>query len=179
MSFCAEVFFGVADITGSFVAGLAVSGLRRNEYVVSRFNTLSYMLLSPIFFANIGLAMTLNGLNSKLILFMVLLMIMALLTKVVGCGLGAKIMRYTNKESLQIGVGMISRGEVALIVASKGAAVGLMSEKYMTPIVIMVVFTTIITPILLKFVFPKQKNNSLSPEQKAIMEQKAVADAAE
>ena len=177
LSFCAEVFFGVADITGSFVAGLAVSGLRRNEYVVSRFNTLSYMLLSPIFFANIGLAMTLKGLNGKLVLFMVLLMIVALISKVVGCGLGAKIMRYTNKESLQIGIGMISRGEVALIVASKGAAVGLMSEKYMTPIVIMVVFTTIITPILLKFVFPKQ-NTPLSPEQQERIKKKELADAA-
>ena len=177
LSFCAEVFFGVADITGSFVAGLAVSGLRRNEYVVSRFNTLSYMLLSPIFFANIGLAMTLKGLNGKLVLFMVLLMIVALISKVIGCGLGAKIMRYTNKESLQIGIGMISRGEVALIVASKGAAVGLMSEKYMTPIVIMVVFTTIITPILLKFVFPKQ-NTPLSPEQQERIQKKELADAA-
>ena len=177
LSFCAEVFFGVADITGSFVAGLAVSGLRRNEYVVSRFNTLSYMLLSPIFFANIGLAMTLKGLNGKLVLFMVLLMIVALISKVIGCGLGAKIMRYTNKESLQIGVGMISRGEVALIVASKGAVVGLMSEKYMTPIVIMVVFTTIITPILLKFVFPKQKT-PLSPEQQERIQKKELADAA-
>ena len=108
---------------------------------------------------------------------MVLLMIVALISKVVGCGLGAKIMRYTNKESLQIGIGMISRGEVALIVASKGAAVGLMSEKYMTPIVIMVVFTTIITPILLKFVFPKQ-NTPLSPEQQERIQKKELADAA-
>ena len=68
-------------------------------------------------------------------------------------------MRYTNKESLQIGIGMISRGEVALIVANKGASVGLMSEKFMTPLVIMVVFTTIITPILLKFVFPKNRKH--------------------
>ena len=156
----AEICFGVADITGAFVAGLAVSGLKKNEYVVNRFNTLSYMLLSPIFFANIGLAMTLDGLTGKLIVFMLLLMLLAVVTKVIGCGLGAKIMRYTNKESLQIGIGMISRGEVALIVANKGASVGLMSEKFMTPLVIMVVFTTIVTPILLKFVFPKKKDNS-------------------
>lgn len=169
LSYCAEVLFGVADITGAFVAGLAVSGLKRNEYVDSRFSTLSYMLLSPIFFANIGLAMTLDGLTGKLILFMVLLMIIALLTKVIGCGAGAKIMRYTGKESLQIGIGMISRGEVALIVASKGAAVGLMNDKFMTPIVIMVVFTTIITPILLKFVFPKKpKEEKVSENQETI-----------
>lgn len=159
LSFAAELFFGVADITGAFVAGLAVSGLKKNEYVVNRFNTLSYMLLSPIFFANIGLAMTLDGLTGKLIIFMLLLMLVAVATKVIGCGLGAKIMRYTNKESLQIGIGMVSRGEVALIVANKGASVGLMSEKFMTPLVIMVVFTTIITPILLKFVFPKNRKH--------------------
>ena len=113
LSFVAEICFGVADITGAFVAGLAVSGLKKNEYVVNRFNTLSYMLLSPIFFANIGLAMTLDGLTGKLIVFMLLLMLLAVVTKVIGCGLGAKIMRYTNKESLQIGIGMISRGELA------------------------------------------------------------------
>lgn len=160
LAFCAEIFFGVADITGAFVAGLAVSGLKKNEYVVNRFNTLSYMLLSPIFFANIGLAMTLDGLTGKLIVFMILLMIIAVLTKIIGCGLGAKLMRYTNKESLQIGIGMISRGEVALIVANKGASVGLMDEKFMTPLVVTVVFTTIITPILLKFVFPKKKDKN-------------------
>ena len=104
--------------------------------------------------------MTLDGLTGKLIVFMLLLMLLAVVTKVIGCGLGAKIMQYTNKESLQIGIGMISRGEVALIVANKGASVGLMSEKFMTPLVIMVVFTTIVTPILLKFVFPKKKDNS-------------------
>lgn len=157
LSFCAEIFFGVADITGAFVAGLAVSGLKKSEYIVNRFNTLSYMLLSPIFFANIGLVMTLDGLTGDLILFMVLLIIVAVLTKIVGCGLGAKLMHYTNKESLQIGIGMVSRGEVALIVANKGASVGLMNEKFMTPLIITVVFTTIITPILLKFVFSKKQ----------------------
>lgn len=157
LSFCAEIFFGVADITGAFVAGLAVSGQKKSEYIVNRFNTLSYMLLSPIFFANIGLVMTLDGLTGDLILFMVLLIIVAVLTKIVGCGLGAKLMHYTNKESLQIGIGMVSRGEVALIVANKGASVGLMNEKFMTPLIITVVFTTIITPILLKFVFSKKQ----------------------
>jgi Kef-type K+ transport system membrane component KefB len=175
LSFVAEIFFGVADITGAFVAGLAVSGLKKNEYVANRFNTLSYMLLSPIFFANIGLAMTIDGLTGKLIVFMILLMIVAVLTKVLGCGLGAKIMRYTNKESLQIGIGMISRGEVALIVANKGASVGLLDEKFMTPLVIMVVFTTIITPILLKFVFPKNTSGDKSiPEAAAALEKNSV-----
>lgn len=165
LSFSAEIFFGVADITGAFVAGLAVSNLKKAEYVANRFNTLSYMLLSPIFFANIGLAMTIDGLTGKLIIFMLLLMLVAVVTKVIGCGVGAKLMRYSTKESLQIGIGMISRGEVALIVANKGASVGLMSDKFMTPLVIMVVFTTIVTPILLKFVFPKKNKTSALTEQ--------------
>ena len=164
LSFAAEMFFGVADITGAFVAGLAVSGLKKTEYVVNRFNTLSYMLLSPIFFANIGLAMTLDGLTGKLIIFMLLLMLLAVVTKVVGCGLGAKIMRYTNKESLQIGIGMISRGEVALIVASKGEALGMMGGNFLGPVIIVVVITTIITPILLKIVFKSGPN--VSPLEK-------------
>ncbi len=159
LSFCAEVFFGVADITGAFVAGLAVSGLHKSEYVINRFNTLSYMLLSPIFFANIGLAMTLDGLDATMVVFMILLILMAVFSKVLGCGAGAKLMRYSTKESLQIGIGMVSRGEVALIIANKGESLGLLNEKYMTPLVITVVFTTIITPILLKFVFPKKPNN--------------------
>ena len=126
------------------------------------------MLLSPIFFANIGLAMTLDGLTGKLIVFMLLLMLLAVVTKVIGCGLGAKIMRYTNKESLQIGIGMISRGEVALIVANKGASVGLMSEKFMTPLVIMVVFTTIVTPILLKSTPEKHRPENWQDWKKAV-----------
>lgn len=94
--------------------------------------------------------------NSNLIWFTVAIVLVALITKVIGCGLGAKISRYKNKEALQIGVGMISRGEVALIVAQKGAALGLIDEKYFVPIIIMVVFTTVITPILLKVVFSGQ-----------------------
>ena len=159
MAYCAEEFFGVADITGAFVAGIVLARNPDRGYIERKSDVMSYMIFTPVFFANIGLAMTLDGLTGKLIIFMLLLMLVAVATKVIGCGLGAKIMRYTNKESLQIGIGMISRGEVALIVANKGASVGLMSEKFMTPLVIMVVFTTIITPILLKFVFPKNRKH--------------------
>ncbi|MGN0620615.1 MAG: cation:proton antiporter [Porcipelethomonas sp.] len=157
MSFSAEVFFGVADITGAFVAGLALSNGPRATYLTNRFDTLSYMLLSPVFFASIGLKVVLPKMSISIIIFSVVLCIVAVLTKIIGCGVGAKICKYKNKDCLRIGVGMISRGEVALIVASKGAAVGLMSDKYFGPIVIMVVFTTIITPILLKLVY-KSKN---------------------
>lgn len=165
LAYCAEVFFGVADITGAFFAGLALSGTKKSDYITKRFDTLSYLLLSPIFFAGIGLKVVLPKMNAEIILFTVLLVVVAVLTKVLGCGLGAKFCKYTSKESLQIGVGMISRGEVALIVANKGEAVGLMSDKFFAPIVIMVVLTTIVTPILLKIVF-KDKNEDNTEESK-------------
>ena len=153
MSYVAEEFFGVADITGAYVAGLVVSVIQKEHYLESRFSVLSYVYLSPIFFASIGLKVHLPKMSSAIILFAVVLTVVAILTKVVGCGLGAKLCRYTGKESLQIGVGMVSRGEVALIVASKGEALGLMGTQLMGPVVIVVIITTIIAPILLKPVF--------------------------
>lgn len=153
------LFAYVADITGSFVAGLVISSTSKTKYIAHRFDTMSYLLLSPIFFASIGLKVTLTNMTPTIIIFAVVLLVVAILSKVVGCGLGAKICRYTNKEALQIGVGMISRGEVALIVADKGLNMGLMSSGLFGPIVIMVVITTVVTPILLKFVF-KDKNDA-------------------
>ena len=118
------------------------------------------MLLSPMFFASIGIKVVLPDMDWMIILFAVLLVIVAVLTKILGCGIGAKLCKYTNREALQIGAGMISRGEVALIVANKGAAVGLMSSVFFGPVVIMVVITTIIAPILLKIVFRPHKNDT-------------------
>lgn len=155
MSFVAEHFFNVADITGAFIAGLVISNSVHAHYINRRFEITSYMLLSPIFFASIGISVSLTGMNNRIVIFSILLLIIAVVTKIVGCGLGALVCRYKKEEALQIGVGMISRGEVALIVASKGAAVGLIKTIYFGPIIVMVVVTTIITPILLKFVYSK------------------------
>ena len=162
LSFCAEHFFGVADITGAFMAGLVLSNTPRKHYIMNRFETTAYMLLSPIFFASIGIKVIIPQMTPSLIAFSVALVIIAIITKILGCGLGAKICRYTNKEAVQIGTGMVSRGEVALIVASKGAAFGLMGSVFFGPIVIMVVVTTIITPVLLKLVFSKKSNQAVS-----------------
>ena len=156
MAICAEHFFGVADITGAFFAGLIISMTQKDQFIASKFDVLSYLLLSPIFFASIGLKVELPKMGPAIIAFAAVITIVALLTKIIGCGLGAKVCGYKNYQALRIGVGMISRGEVALIVASKGAAVGLMSNNIMGPIIIVVVITTIITPILLKPVFNKE-----------------------
>lgn len=153
LSYVAEHFFGVANITGAFVAGLIVSNTSKAEYIETKFEPLSYLLLSPIFFASIGITVMLPEMSLPLVLFAVVLLLVAVLSKIIGCGIGAKLCKFSNKQSIQVGTGMVSRGEVALIVANKGSALGLMSPILFGPLVIMVVITTIITPILLKLSF--------------------------
>lgn len=161
LAFVAEEFFGVADITGAFIAGLIISNTERTKYINSRFETISYMILSPIFFASIGIKVELSNMSLGLVVFTLALLIIAILTKIIGCAIGAKICGYENGESIQIGTGMVSRGEVALIVANKGIAVGLVSTQFLAPIVITVVITTIITPILLEIAFSKNKREEI------------------
>lgn len=155
LSFCAEEFFGVADITGAFAAGLIISTTSKAKYIELKFAPLSYLLLTPIFFANIGLKVELPEMNATIVIFSILLVVVAVLTKWIGCGLGAKLCGLKGHQCEQIGVGMVCRGEVALIVADKGAALGLMPEVFFGPVIIMVVATTILTPILLKFAYRK------------------------
>ena len=172
MSFAAEFFFGVSDITGAFVAGLVLSNTRKTTYMLHRFDTVSYLLLSPIFFASVGLKVEIGTMSSTIIWFSVLILVIAILTKIVGCGLGAKMCRYTNLQSVKIGLGMVSRGEVALIVATKGAAVmladntSLMRQECFAPIIIVVVATTIITPIMLKLVYKWQEKHYAVPSDR-------------
>ena len=159
LSFSAEEFFGVADITGAYIAGLVLSSNKETIYITKRFETLSYILLSPVFFASVGLNVKLPDLNGEIVIITIALIVVAILTKIIGCGLGAKLCGYNNMESIQIGSGMVTRGEVTLIIASKGLALGLMSSYFLTPVILMVVFTSIFTPILLKIVFSKDKSS--------------------
>lgn len=161
MSYCAEYFFGVADITGAFFAGLIIASTERTAYIESKFDVLSYLFFSPMFFASIGLQVVLPEMSVEIIVFAIVLTVVAILTKIIGCGAGALACGYNMKRSLRIGVGMISRGEVALIVADKGAKVGLISQDLMGSVVIVVIVTTIITPLLLKLVY---KANPSEPQ---------------
>lgn len=157
-AFVAEEFFGVADITGAFIAGLIISNTSRSHYVAHRTESLGYMFFTPVFFASIGLKAVIPELTQEVIIFSVLITIAAILTKIIGCGVGAKMCHYSNSDALKIGVGMVSRGEVALIIASKGIAMNIMNETYFTPMIIMVIITTVITPILLKIVYREKGN---------------------
>lgn len=159
MAYISEEFFGVADITGSFVAGLIISGTSQCSYVTKRIDTLSYLLITPVFFASIGLKLEPISWSIDLLILVIILCVAATLTKIIGCGAGALLCKYSPEQSMRIGCGMVSRGEVALIVANKGMGIGLLSEFFITPVLLCVVFTTVITPILLKIVYRKKEND--------------------
>lgn len=152
LSYISEEYFGIADITGAYFAGLMLCTMKVGPYVARRCEIPSYLIFSPVFFASVGLKVTLGGMDASIWIFAIILLVIAILSKVVGCGLGAKICGCTGKEAFQVGIGMISRGEVALIVAQKGYASGMLDEVLFAPIVLVVIVTTLITPILLKLV---------------------------
>ena len=152
LAFLAELF-GIADITGAYLAGIILCRIPETYYIHRKVECISYMLITPIFFASIGLKVEVAGMTQTMIIFTVLISIAAVLTKIIGCGIGAKVCKYSYKESLKIGAGMVCRGEVALIVAQKGIHVGLLREEMFAPMVIMVLVTTLLAPILLKLFF--------------------------
>ena len=161
MAYCAEKFFGVADITGAYAAGLAVACTPKGTYIQTKYNPLGYLLLTPVFFASIGINVQITGLTGGMVVFSILLLLVSIISKLLGCGLGAKACQFTTRESIQVGVGMACRGEVALIVANRGLSMGVLSPAMMTPVVITVVCGTILTPILLKLSFRGHQETEL------------------
>ncbi len=153
MAFCAEKFFGIADITGAYVAGIILCNLRDAEYIAGKMDISGYMLFGPVFFASIGLKTTFDGFSVTLLWFSLAFVAVALIAKVIGCGLAAKIWRFNMKDSLKIGVGMMTRGEVALIVSQKGLAVGMVSPEYFTSVILLILCSSVISPILLKLLY--------------------------
>ena len=175
MAWAAETVFGIADIIGAFAAGMIISMSPKGQYIASKFDTIAYLLLTPIFFANIGLEVTLPKMSYDLILFTIALVIVSVISKLGGCGLGAKICGFDNRQSYQVGLGMVCRGEVALIVAGKGMAMNLIDENYLGPIIIMIIVCTIITPIVLKNAFKGQVDEAGDTvfEDKFMLEEQA------
>lgn len=155
MAYIAEHYFGIADITGAFVAGIILCNIRDSKYIAEKMDINSYMLFGPIFFASIGLKTDISGINASILFFAAAFVVVALLTKIIGCGIVAKITGFNWPDSLKIGVGMMTRGEVALIVSQKGLAVGLMSPIYFTAVILLIIVSSISTPIILKVLFAK------------------------
>lgn len=158
-AYVAEEFFGIADITGAYAAGIMLCSIRDSHYIEEKIDINSYMLFGPVFFASIGLKTNIEGVTGEIILFALAFVVVALISKIIGCGLMSKICGFNGIDSLKIGVGMMTRGEVALIVAQKGLAVGLMSDEYFTAVILLIIVSSISVPIILKLLYAK------SPEE--------------
>ena len=155
MAYVAEEFFGIADITGAYVAGIILCNIRDSEYIARRLDINSYVLFGPIFFASIGLKTDISDLNMNILFFAICFVLVAMLTKIIGCGLMAMVCRSKPKHALKVGVGMMTRGEVALIVSQKGLAVGMMDPVYFTAVILLIIVSSIVTPVLLKLLYTK------------------------
>ena len=154
-AYAAEHFFGIADITGAYVAGIILCSMRDSSYIEEKMEVSSYMIFGPVFFASIGLKTNIDNVNGSILLFSLGFVLVALITKIVGCGLMAKFCRFRFQDSMKIGVGMMTRGEVALIVAQKGLSVGLLTPVYFTSVILLIIVSSISTPIILKLLYAK------------------------
>ena len=155
MAYIAEQYFGIADITGAYIAGIVLCSIQDAPYVERRVDISNYTLFAPVFFASIGLKTDISGLTAEILLFSVCFVVIALVTKIIGCGLAAKICRFSWGDSLKVGVGMMTRGEVALIVAQKGLEVGVVDPVYFTAVILLIVVSSVLTPLALKVLFTK------------------------
>lgn len=153
LSYVAETYFGIADITGAYAAGIVLCSLNDSDYIASKMDINSYMLFGPVFFASIGLKTNVGNITPEIMIFSAAFVAVALITKIVGCGTMARICGFSGDDSLKIGVGMMTRGEVALIVAQKGLAVGLLSSVYFTSVIFLIIISSIVTPIILKVLY--------------------------
>lgn len=155
LSYIAEKYFGIADITGAYVAGIILCSIHDSNYIAEKMDINSYMLFGPVFFASIGLKTNIDNLDGKILLFSLAFVAVALICKIVGCGLMAKACRFNSSDSLKIGVGMMTRGEVALIVSQKGLSVGMLSPVYFTSVILMIIVSSVLTPVILKILYAK------------------------
>ena len=158
-AFCAEKFFGIADITGAYIAGIVLCNLHDASYMESKIDINSYMFFSPIFFASIGLKTDLSGMTLEILFFAIAFVIVGCISKIIGCGGISKALGFSWKESYQIGLGMMVRGEVALIVATKGLSSGLIDSQYFTAVILLIITSSMLVPILLKKAFAEKINS--------------------
>ena len=150
----------------AYIAGVIFCSLSDAQYMESKIDINSYMFFSPIFFASIGLKTDLSGLNMNLVWFALAFVLIGCISKIIGCSGVSRILGFNSKESLQIGLGMMVRGEVALIVAQKGLSVNLVESKYFTPVILLIIVSSMIVPVLLKKAFA-EKPTSISENKDA------------
>ena len=157
LAYIAEKYFGIADITGAYVAGIILCSINDSSYIERKVDVNSYMLFGPVFFASIGLKTNIDSVTGGILLFSLGFVLVGLLSKIFGCGLMAKICKFNGNDSFKIGVGMMTRGEVALIVSQKGLSAGLLEPVYFTSVIFLIIVSSIATPIILKILYSKDK----------------------
>ena len=153
LSYIAERYFGVADITGAYIAGVILSSLKDSDYISRKMDISSYMIFGPVFFASIGIQNDLSSFNMGILLFSLAFVAVGMGAKVVGCGAMARVCGFKGKDALKIGCGMMTRGEVALIVAQRGFTIGVLDPAYSTSVIFLIIISSITTPILLKILY--------------------------
>lgn len=149
-------YLGVSGIIGTYFAGIAIGKTNFAKAIEDKVSPIAYGIFVPIFFIHIGLPVSFDGMGNQ-IGFIIIFSLIAIVSKFIGCGFGARITGFNTKSSMGIGAGMISRGEVALILASMGLASNLLPKEYYTAMVIVVIITTLVTPPLLKMIFGKRE----------------------
>ncbi|MBP5378079.1 MAG: cation:proton antiporter [Ruminococcus sp.] len=160
MAYIAEKYFGIADITGAYIAGIILCNVRDAEYIDRRVSINGYMFFAPMFFVGIGLETDFSSVDSSMIVFSIGFVLVAMLSKVIGCGLVSKCFRYSWIDCLKIGAGMMTRGEVALIITNKGLGLGIIDSSYFTAVILLIIVSSIVTPIVLKLLFSKSKDET-------------------
>jgi Kef-type K+ transport system membrane component KefB len=163
-AYVAEKIFGVADITGAYVAGLVLGGtLQETLYVEVKTDMLGYMFFSPIFFANIGINLDFSGLNMSFVLFGFFYVLAAMIGKLGGCSAAALLCKYEKADAFRVGCGMMVRAEVVLICTQKWIDAGLVDPTVYPFIFAIILITSILAPILLKASYKNKHKLSDTP----------------
>lgn len=156
LSYIAERL-GVSGIIGAYIAGLVIGNTEKGRKIKGKIDLVVHMIFSPIFFASVGLNLGKINFGMDVWMFILIFTVVTILSKIIGNGIGARICGYSKEKAVQIGIGMATRGEVALIMASEAKKIGIINEEIFSIVIITVLLVTLITPILLHYSF-KQKN---------------------
>ncbi len=164
LAYLAEEYFGIADITGAYIAGIILCNVRDAAYIDRKVNVNGYMFFAPVFFVSIGLKTSFSAMTGSLLAFSVGFVLVAMLSKLIGCGLVSKCFGFKNNECIKIGAGMMTRGEVALIITNKGMALGMIDATYFTAVILLIIVSSISVPIILKALYSKYPDEETAAE---------------
>ena len=163
-AYAAEKWFGVADITGAYVAGIIFATVHDREYINRKIEISNYMVFAPVFFANIGITADFSGITATMAGFGICFILAGLLGRVVGCGTGSLICKYSLKDSLRVGIGMMVRAEVVIVCTQKGIDNGMVDPAIMPFVILLVIISALLAPLLLKLLYKGEKDGpSITP----------------